>query len=174
MLFLCFIHILFLIYDWIIKYTESGNGWFPIWILSTSKVILMCDSFFLCLWKLASYIEELGHENPHIHHKCKNERIKAMTKTNAVSKAKGLWVLIDCPVAKSASHELANEASWIAPWSCPESDPDPDPDPDPPIVVPVVIGEESLEDFRLQSKRKIQYQRSLIRKRKKIKTFNLM
>lgn len=70
-----------------------------------------------------------------------------MTVTNVVSKAKGLCVLIESPVAKLASHELANEACWMVPESAPASDPDPDPDPA--IVVPVVIGEESLDDFRL-------------------------
>lgn len=76
------------------------------------------------------------------YHKCKNERIQDTTKTIAVSKAKGR-VLIVSPVAKLASHELANEACWIVPES------DPDPDPGPPIVVPVATGEESLEDFKL-------------------------
>lgn len=75
-------------------------------------------------------------------HKCNNERIKDTTKTIAVSKAKGR-VLVESPVAKLASHELANEACEIVPESVPESDTDP------PFVVPVITGEESLEDFRL-------------------------
>lgn len=89
------------------------------------------------------------------YHKCKNERIKDTAKTIAVSKAKGR-VLIESPVAKLASHELANEACEIVPESVPESDTDP------PIVVPVTAGEESLEDFRLPHRIKKNIENQLV------------
>lgn len=133
-------------------------GGFTIWILSTFHMtrqypshtvitFLFFPSFFCFQFFSFSFMPLKSCQSKN-HYKCINERINETTKSNAVSKAKGWCVLIESPVAKSASHELANEAPWIAPWSAPE--PEPDSVPSPPAAVPATTGAESLHDFRLQ------------------------
>lgn len=144
-------------------------GGFTIWILSTfhmtrqhpSSLFSDCFFFFSIFFRLFMSLKSCqskmciivtkGQNN---HYNSKAERINEKTKSNAVSKANGWCVLTDSPVAKSANHELANEAPWIAPCSA-APEPEPDTDPTTPVAVPATTGAESLDDFKLHEWRNL-------------------